>query len=516
MTPLPGASAAAVPPLSLRMVGIVRSPGGWNGGGLGVGLRQRPRPRPVPPAGIAWPTGRPGRAAAGTGASAPSVVGTELPSTASFALATCSALIGAAVSSRGARTRLYANTRMDIRRRLKKPRKAQKILKSGASYEDKEAEDDLSIYDFIEAEEFFDEPPTKVEGIKELAAYSILEGFGPYRYDPPEYRGCRIGSQLTKALTRPLPVDQREGTSLASDIRAALAEFGHGEDNPLEDADVICSLDGLRILIGWLDGSLAEDMRANGYHTHLRAQAASIDAFRISKMKEAPNAIVLGTCWTWAPNNQTTGTAARNLLTYTPSFVGLTTGGQFSRGAPSCSELDLAKHFRILKYKLHGLNIVVRVPVVATVPASEFETEEYEGQACDILTCQHRRAAAFWSFQMTSRYAMMKLSDVGLVARGVSRFGQLEQIQELTPEDIELDKPNSVEQAGLLLGSLAGLFRRIQEIAFCPGCMNRPLWLQYQDADLRVISVNEDFPEDYTDDDEEESEALALAEPLTA
>lgn len=85
----------------------------------------------------------------------------------------------------------------------------------------------------------------------------------------------------------------------------------------------------------------------------------------------------------------------------------------------------------------------------------------------------------------------MKLGDVGMIVRGIVDKGFLIDVQELTQEDLKLDrfgKDSLEEEAEVLTGRVAGLLKRIKDVAGCPGCADRVLYLQYCDGELRVIS----------------------------
>ncbi|CAE8712206.1 unnamed protein product, partial [Polarella glacialis] len=70
------------------------------------------------------------------------------------------------------------------------------------------------------------------------------------------------------------------------------------------------------------------------------------------------------------------------------------------------------------------------------------------------------------------------MGDVGMLVRGIVDKGFIVDVQEVTRDDLRLDRPDLDAEAKVLLGRLAGLLRRVKEVSDCPGCDGRPLYLQ--------------------------------------
>jgi len=382
-------------------------------------------------------------------------------------------------------------TRLEARKQRRK-KSAPRLLKSGFWQEGND-EDDLDIFEWISAEDLRDEAPLPLSEPRELAAFSVQEGMAPGHHAAPEYRQPPMKIQLQKGLkTRP-PLDVDEKHDLARDIAEVIPDT-----DVYRDADVITSLHGLRILLGFVDGSLQEDMRAKGAHTHLRCEAAEVDLMRIARTEAAPGAIVLPTVWNWMPENMTNNTdkGALNRRSYDLSFERLATGKGLHGGPPSVREFDKILHYRVLEYKIGDLKLVVRVPVIAKVPSVDDEAMDHPGMGVELHATNRRNVGDLWDASLSSHYAYMKLADVGMVVRGIVDMGALIDIQEVTLEDLRLDRPKVVAEADKLVGRLGGLLRRIREVADAPGCKGRPLYLQYSDAELRVIAPRWDDDED--------------------
>lgn len=414
----------------------------------------------------------------------------------------------------GARTRLYGHRRA-IKPKKNRTSQGPKKLKSGY-WQEGDDDNDIDIYEWISADEFRDEPKAAVTGLREIAAYTEDEGIGWRRYDAPEYRKPPQPLQLQKGLQNPPFVDQGPDISFTDDITEAIAEHGTGSGG-LEDADIVTSLDGLRMLLAFVDGSMTEDFRAKGLNTSRKNQPEMVDLFRIARLpSEAPKAIVLGTVWSWVPSNMTPKTGLFNARSYDVSFLKECIGQTWTGGPPSTRELQGPWHNRVLKYECGGLTIVVRTPVVATVPSIDAAAFARPGQVVDVETANWRDAGDLWGYDLATRYARMQLGDVGMLVRGVVDRGSLTDLQELTLEDLELDRPSAVIEAGKLLGRLVALLRKVRDIANCPGCKQRPLWLQYSDAELRIISPRFD-DEDNEDADEGVGDSMDMStEPVLA
>lgn len=412
-----------------------------------------------------------------------------VPSVAGVSFA-CSAIVVGAVAVRqsrrcqGGRTCLRAKKRTVKNKNKKKSSTGPKLLKSGY-WQEGDEEEDIDIFEWISAEELLDEPPASLSGLRELAAFSKYEGLQTYPLVVPEYRSPEKRTQLKKGIKRPPPVDQGLAQRFRADVAEAMERHGPGPQ-ALEDADIITSLNSLKTLLAFVDGRLTEDMRAKGMHTGRRRDPELVDMLRIARMPEAPHAVVLATVWNWTPENTTTSTGRHNLRSYDVAFEQAATGRQLLNGPPSIRENSGALHYRLVEFKCGGLRMVVRVPLVATVPS--VDAPHLEGRAVELHSVNRRDAGDLWGRWLPSRYTEMLLGDVGMVVRGILDRGVLLELQELTREDLRLDRPDLAEDSERLLGRLMGLLRRVCEVAKSPGCQDRPLYLQYSDAELRVIS----------------------------
>merc|ERR1712137_1007153 len=100
---------------------------------------------------------------------------------------------------------------------------------------------------------------------------------------------------------------------------------------------------------------------------------------RIQRTSAAPGAIVLPTVWNWMPENTTGNTGALNRRSYDLSFERVATGKGVHGGPPSVREFEKALHYRILRYKIGDLKLVVRVPVEAKVPSADDDAMDHPG-----------------------------------------------------------------------------------------------------------------------------------------
>eukprot|EP00930_Biecheleria_cincta_P050482 TRINITY_DN35655_c0_g1_i1.p1 TRINITY_DN35655_c0_g1~~TRINITY_DN35655_c0_g1_i1.p1 ORF type:complete len:506 (+),score=83.63 TRINITY_DN35655_c0_g1_i1:30-1520(+) len=383
--------------------------------------------------------------------------------------------------------------------------KGPKMLKSGYWQEPIELDEDIDIYEWLSADQLSKDPPAEIKDVSEMAAFTVYPNCKPEAYAAPEYRPPPRKLQLTKALSDSPPVDQGP-TSFTADIRQQLADFGNEESCSLEDIDIITSLPALRNLLAFVDGRLQEDMRSKGCHTHLRTPATDVDMFRIGRLPEAPKAISIATVWNWEPARATGKDASFNKRSYSANFQQVVSGREISGGPPSIRSLDTPMHYRLLRYTLGDLKMLVRVPVVCTVPVIDEEVMERPGMAVEASSARQNDAGALWDQWMKSRYALMQLGEIGMIARGIEQSGALIELQELTRQDLQLDRPTLEEEAQSLLGKLAGLLRRVKEVADCPGCQDRQrIYINYCDAELRIISPRED----------EEMEELASAPKMS-
>eukprot|EP00418_Pyrodinium_bahamense_P075555 CAMPEP_0179051126 /NCGR_PEP_ID=MMETSP0796-20121207/21086_1 /TAXON_ID=73915 /ORGANISM="Pyrodinium bahamense, Strain pbaha01" /LENGTH=555 /DNA_ID=CAMNT_0020747661 /DNA_START=39 /DNA_END=1706 /DNA_ORIENTATION=- len=394
-----------------------------------------------------------------------------------------------------------------LRAKKRKTSKGPRKLKSGY-WQEGDDEDDIDIFEWISSDDLEDEPPVSLSGLQEVAAYSLQDGLAPERYHAPEYRSPQMPLQLQKGIKRPPPLDQAKDRFFVRDVIEAISS-SRREPYLFEPLDVIASLASIKTLLAFVDGSLTEDMRAKGLNTRRRNEPELVDLIRIARMPEAPRAICLATVWNWVPANTTPGVGALNRMSYDTSFERVATGkGQLS-GPPSTRTSNDPLHYRMLEYNCGDLRMLIKVPVVATVPAVDLGF--VEGQTVEMHSVNRRDAGDLWGSSLSSRYAEMQLGDVAMVSRGIVDKGSLIDLQELTREDLRLDRPGVALEADRLLGKLTGLLRRVRAVAECPGCKDRPLYLQYSDAELRVISpIFEDASESAVDDDEVE-ELLSYA-----
>lgn len=371
------------------------------------------------------------------------------------------------------------------------------MLKSGY-WQEGEPDEDIDILEWFAMEEFLDEPQAAIEGLQELTTFTVEEGkFRHYR--APEYRRPPK-LQLDKRDKFPPPVDQGEERVFVKDMAAALAWEQPNWRSELEGVDVVTTLDSLRMLLAFVDGTLVEDMAAKGFNTRLKTEPVGIDMMRVLRMKEAPDAIALATVWAWCPRSSACITGNQNRMSYDECFVRAATGQEWVSNQYMRELIREPMHYRILKYKCGGLKTIVRVPVLARVPSVDRDAFE-PGQTVDIRTANWRDAADLWGEDLCSRYADMQFSDTGFISRAILKKGHIWDMQEITQEDFRLDRPKVPSEAGLLIGRVARLLRRIKEVADSPGCKGRLLYLQYFDSEIRVITPRLD-----RDDDDEEAQ----------
>jgi len=361
-------------------------------------------------------------------------------------------------------------------------------------------DDEIDVFEWISAEDLEDAPPAPLSGAREVAAYSQLEGLPMERFAAPEYRPPPLRMQLQKGLKRPPPLDESEDRRFAWEVLESIHSHGTGPC-ALDGLDVIASLSSLRLLVAFVDGSLTEDMRAKGFNTCRRNEPLQVDLMRILRMPEAPGAICLASVWNWVPANVTSNTGALNRRSYDVSFERAATGRPPLSGPPSTRERGAPLHYRLLEHDCGGLRMLVRAPTAATVPS--VDAAELEGRGVELESVNYRDVGDLWGASLPSRYAGMQLADVGMAVRGTVNKGTLMDLQEVTLEDLRLDRPAVAGDAERVLGGLVEVLRRIRAVAECPGCKDRPLYLQYLDADLRIISpiFDDDFGLDDVDDE---------------
>ena len=362
-----------------------------------------------------------------------------------------------------------------------------KELKSGYWQEDLDIDDDIDVFEWFNAEELLGDPPAKITEFREVAKYTIYPECSPERFDAPDYRSPPPKLQLAKGLKEPPEIDQGFGRSFTADMRAEIAQFGR-DGFDLRSADVVISFPALQTLLAFVDGTLTEDMRSKGLNNRRGSQAERIDLFRVGRLPDALESMFIGTVWNWVPENATAGTANFNKRSYDVNFEQVVSGNDTITGPHSVRELDNPVHYRVLEYQLADLKLVVRVPVSCTMPRMDDEAMPNPGMGVECSTANERDAGDVWGPTLSSKFAEMQLGNIGMLARGIVDRGSIVDLQELTQDDLKLDRPGLAEETESLMGRLAGLLGRIKEVADCPGCCDRVLYLQYCDAELRLIS----------------------------
>lgn len=376
----------------------------------------------------------------------------------------------------------------------KKRRTGPRTLEKGSWSWDDEEDADLYVFDVVEQEDLPPEDPVAIKNIREIAHYTSVDGrFSDFSfYTVPEYRPPQKPLQLEKGKIVPQPVDQGPEIEVpfTDTILKALSKCACVEDATadLENADIVIGLDGLRLLLSWLDGDFSRDIIAKGMHTARKKDGVQIDMFRLVTMPEAPNALVFARVWDWVRRNMTPRSGSLGTRSYDVSMVENSIGRVGVGGPPSVRYGSGDLHYRILSYDCGGLKMVVRVPITACVPAADADAFERPGMGVDISSANRRDEGELWNSSLPTRYTGMKLGDVGMIARGIVDKGSLISLQELTQEDLALDRPSLEEDAGVMLGRLVRLLRRVKHVAASPGCQDQPLYLQYVDYDLRVIA----------------------------
>lgn len=397
-------------------------------------------------------------------------------------------------------------------KKKQKPHYGPKKLKSGYWQQDLDIDDGIDIFEWINGEELLDDPPVAVREVKVVAKFTIYPDSVPEAYDAPEYRPPPPKLQLAKGLKDPPLLDQSLDRSFTADLRNQVEGFGDGFS--MENVDIMISFQALRTMLAFVDGTLPEDMRAKGLHTRRGTEPERIDLFRVGRLPEAPNAISIGTVWNWVPENATAGSALFNKRSYDVNFEHIVTGRETVDGPPSIREVNDPNHYRILSYSLGDLKVLVRAPHTCTMPTIDDSCLSNPGMAVECSTANERDAGDLWGQNLASKFAEMKLGNVGMLVRGIVDKGFLIDVQEITQEDLKLDKDSLEEEAEALTGRLAGLLQRIKDVADCPGCVGRVLYLQYCDGEIRVISpwTDEELAEleDFRDVTDKEVEELVF------
>jgi len=382
-----------------------------------------------------------------------------------------------------------------------------KKLKSGYWQEDDDDDDDIDIFEWISAEDLEDEPPVTLSAVREIAAYSQLEDFPTERYAAPEYRPPERPLQLQKGIKKPPPLDETRERHFVHDVIEAVNSHGH-DSYSLEELDVVASSSSIKMLLAFVEGSLTADMMAKGLTTRRRNEPVAVDLMRITRMRDFPNAICLSTVWNWVPSNSTASVGSLNRMSYDVSFERAATGKPLLAGPPSTRNPIEPLHYRMLECDCGGLRMLIRTPTMAMVPS--VDVDDLEGRGVEMESVNRRDVADLWGSTLPLRFAEMELGDVGMIVRGEVDKGSLTGLQEVTREDMRLDQPAVAAGAKRLLGGLAGLLRTVREVADCPGCKDRPLYIQFHDSELRIISpvFDGEFDESEEVDEEEVQEVL--------
>jgi len=301
--------------------------------------------------------------------------------------------------------------------------------------------------------------------------------------------------KLGKGLRRAPPVDQSPDCSFKDDFTEQVKEFG---TNPelLEDVDFVTTMPALKILLGFVEGRLQESMRTGGHHAKGGAEASRIDMFRVGRLPCAPNAMTLSTTFSWSMHNfRHVGPKTQNDLSYDVALQGVISGQSYPNAGPKeVREMFNPAHYRILKYEVGGFKMAVRTKSYLIMSSVDNTAVDRPGMAVDVLSCNIQDAGMLWDAKLKTRYAEMLLGEVGMLCRGVLSRQILADVQEVTRKDLELDRPSLREDAEDLLGKVVGFLARVKELASCEGCKGRPLWLQYADAEFRLISPT--FPDE--------------------
>ena len=362
-----------------------------------------------------------------------------------------------------------------------------KKLKSGYWQEDVDIDDDIDVFEWFNAEELLGDPPVQITNLREVAKYTIYPDGPPEDFDGPDYRPPPPKIQLAKGLKDPPMVDQGLERSFTADMRDEIAKFGD-DGFSLQDADVVISFPALRTLLAFVDGTLTEDMRAKGLNNRRGSQAERIDLCRVGRLPDAPGSVFIGTVWNWVPENATAGTANFNKRSYDVNFEQVVSGRETVTGPYSVRELDDPVHYRVLHYEAGALKLAVRVPMACTVPRIDSEAMPNPGMSVECSTANERDSGELWGHTLSSKLAEMQFGNIGMLARAVVDKGSIVDLQELTQDDLKLDRPGIAQETEALMGRLIGLLKRVKQVADYPGCCDRVLYLQYCDAELRLIA----------------------------
>jgi len=353
---------------------------------------------------------------------------------------------------------------------------------------------DIDIYEYWSARELLDDPSAQFKFLGEIAAWTELADGSVQPYDPPEYRRPTPNLDLKKGQLREQPEDQGPDRDFKDEFAKQVAEYG---TNPelLEDVDIVTTMPALRIFIAFVEGRLQDDMRSKGQHAKGGSEATRIDMIRVGRMPCAPKAISLSTTFTWSTNRfgmRSRDQKQRSFIPYLQAVVS-------NEKRPSAKEADDAEvvqpaHFRILKYEVGGLKIAVRARHYVIMPSVDNNAVDRPGMGVEVMASRPLNAGMLWDAKLRMRYAEMLFADTGMICRGIVVASHLADIQEVTRNDLELDRPRLWEETEDMLGRIVGFMRRVKEVAESPGSQNRPIWLQYANAEFRLISPA--YPDD--------------------
>jgi len=397
---------------------------------------------------------------------------------------------------RPCRTQLSAKKR-PYRPFVKKSRKRSELpnlIKSGYWQESVEAIADYDVYEWINQEMLWSAPPAELKLQQKVAEFSRFRDRHD-EYDPPAYRSVPIKTALRKGIVEPYPLDEDSNHSLPAAMADALTSYGHGVE-AFEDIDIVTSLEALELLLLFVDRRLPENMQARGQHTRRGHEGELLEMLRLGRLPHpaSQDAISIGSAFSWNPSADSYHLASASRRTYDYGFQQIATGNPLSNLTPTQRAVNNSRLDRqVLVFELGELRIMVQVPVPATVPTED--APDLEGEVVQMMTANCRNASAFWGRHLPSRYVMMLLGNVGFVARGVHTKGVVSILQELTLDDLRLDRPELPEQASDLLGQLAMLLQQIKDVANCPGAQGRNLSVYYCDAEVVIAAPRQDEEE---------------------
>mmetsp|Transcript_35949 Transcript_35949/g.84188 ORF Transcript_35949/g.84188 Transcript_35949/m.84188 type:complete len:470 (+) Transcript_35949:62-1471(+) len=372
---------------------------------------------------------------------------------------------------------------------VKKKRATQELkslFKSGYWQETIEEFDDHDVFDFINQELLWTADPAELKFVGKVAEFAEM-GSRFDDYNPPEYRSLPMGSALQKGIVQPHPLDEADDRSLGGTLSQAISP------QAIDGVDIVISLKALELLLLYVDRRLSENMQARGANTRRGVQGEMLELVRLGRLPEPADSsiVTIGATFHWQPSAHSYSDAASIKKTYDYALYQLGTGRSLSTAAPTQRVVNNGwRDQQVLLFDLDDIRLMVKVPVAATVPAQD--ADDLEGEAVQMMTANHRNASALWGRHLPSRYTMMLLGNVGLISRAVLEQGILTDLQELSREDLLLDRPELEEQAGELLGQLAAVLKLIQASANCEGGKGRDLSVYYCDKELQIAASQRD------------------------